>query len=174
MHHIQHFFWHKKKFHSCNALSLQDTKSQTGCNIFKQCILAPRSQTHASCKIIGYTGYIGFKSVGLNFDHMSFFNTCSKMEYKLFLLYAPIGMRLPQTLMIFLCSHLMHHRGAMPATPLAALLILPAFQEAFSATLNLAITFNTSLSGETANFYCVGYSTKSCRLKKKKKFSSST
>lgn len=33
----------KKKFHSCNALSLQDTKFQTGCNVFKQCILAPRS-----------------------------------------------------------------------------------------------------------------------------------
>lgn len=45
MHHVQHFsrLQKKKKFHSCNALSLQDTKFQTGCNVFKQCILAPRS-----------------------------------------------------------------------------------------------------------------------------------
>lgn len=105
---------------------------------------------------------------------MSFFNTYSKMEYKLFffLLYAAIRMRLPQTLMVFLCSDLMHHRDAMPAMSLAALLIPPAFQEAFSTMLNLVITFKTSLSDENTNFYCVGYSTKSCRLKKK--FSSST
>lgn len=32
-------------------------------------------------------------------------------------------------------------------------------------TLNLVITFKTSLSDENTNFYCVGYSTKSCRLK---------